>query len=111
MSDESKTTAESTKTSSGWPIGQLQISRECARQVLGLPDRIETDRFVDWRGIEDHWTKTISKQVLRIVFQDESGTLKIFADRQEHSDIHAELLGLFAGYDLEIFDSTARRAP
>ena len=38
-----------------WLVATLELDRESAREALGKPDLIETDRFAGRRGLEDHW--------------------------------------------------------
>ena len=81
-----------------WLVATLELDRESAREALGKPDLIETDRFAGRRGLEDHWFfLDDAEQKLQLVYSDRQGHVLVFADPPDLSWVTFKLSSLIDG--------------
>ena len=85
-----------------WLVAKLLMSREDAHLHLGNPHYIETDRFVDQNGLEDHWIFTnLDNLIIRMVYRAKNQTLEVFSDPPELEIVKREFVRLFSEKDFE----------
>ena len=88
-----------------WLVAKVCLPRTMAHKVLGLPHYIETDRFVDQQGLEDHWIITYSESVkIHGVYRSKTETLDLFADPPDLEFIKERFGLLFKDFELELIE-------
>jgi hypothetical protein len=88
-----------------WLLARFTLSREVAHHQLGMPHYIETDRFVDQRGLEDHWViRGENDIVIHLVYRAKFESLEAYSDPPDLDSVRNELPNLFASFEFESID-------
>ena len=94
-----------------WLIARVFLLRVDAHQILGIPHYIETDRFVEQQGLEDHWVFAADQPVkVRLVYRNRMETLEVFSDPPNFEFVKVSFPQLFESNDFEIVEPPERFA-